>query len=808
MPSTPMPSQPSQGEVAQSEKTDRASQIFFLWLGVAGLFLLYTFWSYGKLKRQVREAVKIKGGWECDRIDTAFILGFLRPQIYIPMGLPKDVRKYILAHERTHLEKGDHWFKMMGFLALAMHWFNPLVWVAYILMCRDMEMACDERVVQFMDLAERKEYSAALLTCSANRVYLAGPVAFGEVSVKKRIRAVLKYKRPGFWICLAGVIAIGFVAVCLVTSPEAEPKDTLEVQETTATTEETELSSTFAANLSEDEILDAVTAGIQELCSRESCRAVVQSENVFPNQADAGYTQMLEVYRYGQDVLLWLQSDFWTEEMSPMGSELYYGDRYADHVGDHWLWEGSSSDYGDPNDWIQKYSPEGKTVTAVRVESESTVSFDADWMPEWKVGVTYSGTTRITFRDDGTIASIHRKYQEKPPKEGKDAWYFEASVTVLDDPDPRETYRIISDYALQCLTEEDLEKVRQNRNTITEIPSNKTDYDQDLELGRLSRQWRFLDGGWHCSIGSENVTPNGLTLTFSESGDGHSAFVAEEGYWLETFDGSKWKLLKEPLELAPAEKRSISVSWEAGDTIAIDWSDSYGILPEGYYRLGRYYTVTMADGSIETLHCYSKFQIRNQSVESLLQECKAGVSQLIEDRDYYIKVWNYLRNKEFFGTLNADSHDLVSEIWRCGEDYYEKTTYSYKLDGSVKSIREMLLRNGQGYDIVDGTVSSVDWLEEATFTNWANFTTLFSATDIQQVWKDQLGTIHVQETTDFYPGIPLMEQRYSFTEDGTLVGYQKIFYNEAGEEFLDVEMERYRTAEGETRQKIDSISVS
>lgn len=808
VPSTPMPSQPSQGEVAQSEKADRTSQIFFLWLSVAGLFLLYTFWSYWKLKRQVREAVKIKGGWECDRIDTAFILGFLRPQIYIPMGLPESVRRHILAHERTHLEKGDHWFKMMGFLALAMHWFNPLVWVAYILMCRDMEMACDERVVQFMDLAERKEYSAALLTCSANRVYLAGPVAFGEVSVKKRIRAVLKYKRPGFWISLAGVIAIGFVAVCLVTSPEAEPEDTPEVQESTATTEETELSSTFAANLSEDEILDAVTAGIQELCSRESCRAVVQSENVFPNQADAGYTQTLEVYRYGQDVLLWLQSDFWTEKMSPMGSELYYGDRYADHVGDHWLWQGNRNDYSDPNDWIQKYSPEGKTVTAVRVESESTVSFDADWIPEWKDGVTYSGTTRVTFREDGTIAALYRKYQEKPPKEGKDAWYFEASVTVLEDPDPRETYRIISDYALQCLTEEDLEKVRQNRNTITEIPSNKTDYDQDLELGRLSRQWRFLDGGWHCSIGSENVTSNGLTLTFSESGDGHSAFAAEEGYWLETFDGSKWKLLKEPLELAPAEKRSISVSWETGDTIVIDWSESYGTLPEGYYRLGRYYTVTMADGSSETLHCYSKFQIRDQNVESLLQECKAGVSQLIEDRDYYIKVWNYLRNEEFHDAVDADSHDLVLEIWRCGEDYYKKNIYRYKSDGSVKSIREMLLRSGQGYDIEDGTVSPADWVEEATFTSWSNVATLFSATDIQQVWRDQLGTIHVQETTDFYPGIPLMEQRYSFTGDGTLVGYQKIFYNEAGEEFLDVEMERYRTAEGETGQKIDSIVVN
>lgn len=253
----------SRVEDVQKGETDWTTQLFFLWLGVAGLFLLYTLWAYGKLKYRVREAVKIKGGWECDRIDTAFILGFVRPQIYIPMGLPRDVRKYILAHERTHLEKGDHWFKMMGFLALAIHWFNPLVWVAYILMCRDMEMACDERVVQFMDLAERKEYSAALLSCSANRVYLAAcPVAFGEVSVKQRIRAVLKYKRPGFWISLAGVMAIAFVAVCLLTAPGEQPEEVSEVQESTSATEETEISSTFAASLSEDEILDAVTAGI------------------------------------------------------------------------------------------------------------------------------------------------------------------------------------------------------------------------------------------------------------------------------------------------------------------------------------------------------------------------------------------------------------------------------------------------------------------------------------------------------------------------------------------------------------------
>ena len=199
----------------------------YFWLAVTSCFALYSVCAYVTLRRKVRLAVKIPGGYECENIETAFILGFIRPKIYIPMGMSQTVRKHILAHERTHLEKGDHWFKMVGFVALALHWFNPLVWAAYILLCKDIEMACDERVVQFMELNERKEYAAALLNCSTNRAHLAAcPVAFGEVSVKYRIKSVLNYRKPSFWISMLGVIAIGFVAVCLVTSPTedgAEP---------------------------------------------------------------------------------------------------------------------------------------------------------------------------------------------------------------------------------------------------------------------------------------------------------------------------------------------------------------------------------------------------------------------------------------------------------------------------------------------------------------------------------------------------------------------------------------------------------
>lgn len=196
------------------------------WLLVAVALVLVSLYSYLHLRRQVKNARKVRGGWECEGLDTAFVLGFLKPKIYIPAGVSESTRQQILAHERTHLDKGDHWIKLIGFLALVAHWFNPLVWVSYVLLCKDIEMACDERVVQFMDLPERKAYSTALLDCSTHRVhYAACPVAFGEVSVKYRIKSVLSYKKPAFWVSLLGILAIAFVAVCLGTNPVDKQED-------------------------------------------------------------------------------------------------------------------------------------------------------------------------------------------------------------------------------------------------------------------------------------------------------------------------------------------------------------------------------------------------------------------------------------------------------------------------------------------------------------------------------------------------------------------------------------------------------
>lgn len=219
--------EPLDGNAEVSYEINWAALAPYLWLTVACGMGLYSLVSYLRLKRRVREAVRLSDRvFECAGLETAFILGFVRPRVYIPMGLPEESRRFILDHERAHLKRGDHWVKLAGFLALAVHWFNPLVWAAYILLCRDIEMACDEAVVKNMALEERKAYSAALLSCSAgHRTVAACPVAFGEVSVKQRILGVLHYRRPRFWGSILAVAAVIFVAVCFGTSPAEEEHD-------------------------------------------------------------------------------------------------------------------------------------------------------------------------------------------------------------------------------------------------------------------------------------------------------------------------------------------------------------------------------------------------------------------------------------------------------------------------------------------------------------------------------------------------------------------------------------------------------
>lgn len=192
-------------------------------MGMAGM-LVYALISYFRLRRRVRAALQIRDNvWICDDIQTPFLLGLIKPKIYLPSGMPQEQQSFVIAHELAHIHRWDHWWKPLGFAVLTLHWFNPLVWLAYILLCRDIELACDERVIKRFALEDKKAYSHTLLQCSASRKWIAAcPLAFGEVGVKERIKTVLSYKKPAFWIILIALIASIAVAVCFLTNPIEE----------------------------------------------------------------------------------------------------------------------------------------------------------------------------------------------------------------------------------------------------------------------------------------------------------------------------------------------------------------------------------------------------------------------------------------------------------------------------------------------------------------------------------------------------------------------------------------------------------
>ena len=192
-----------------------------IWLfGIAALFL-YSAVSYCRLRRKVCEAVILRDNiYQSENVCSPFVLGIIRPKIYLPYHMDSREVGHVIAHEQTHIRRKDHWWKPLGFLLLTIHWFNPLMWLSYVLLCRDIELACDEKVIGKMGNAQRADYTQALVACSVDRRLIAAcPLAFGEIGVKERVKSVMNYKKPAFWIVLASVIVCAVIAVCFLTNP-------------------------------------------------------------------------------------------------------------------------------------------------------------------------------------------------------------------------------------------------------------------------------------------------------------------------------------------------------------------------------------------------------------------------------------------------------------------------------------------------------------------------------------------------------------------------------------------------------------
>ena len=196
----------------------------YIWIFGMIALALYTAISYWRLRRKVDTAVRYKDNiFQSENVSFPFVLGIIKPRIYLPFKMNGQYLEYVVAHEQAHICRKDHWWKPLGFLLLTIHWFNPLMWLAYVLLCRDIELACDEKVIKELGNEQRGDYMQALVACSVNRRMIGVcPLAFGEVSVKERVKSVMNYKKPAFWVIIISVIVCVGVAVCFLTNPKQD----------------------------------------------------------------------------------------------------------------------------------------------------------------------------------------------------------------------------------------------------------------------------------------------------------------------------------------------------------------------------------------------------------------------------------------------------------------------------------------------------------------------------------------------------------------------------------------------------------
>lgn len=589
-----------------------AAVLPWVWAAIAACFAIYSLISYLKLKDQVRDAIRIRGGWESSKIETAFILGFIKPKIYIPMGMDSQSRQNILAHERTHLDKGDHWIKMIGFLALALHWFNPLVWVAYILLCKDIETACDERVIRFMELDERKAYSSALLRCSSRRAHFAAsPVAFGEVSVKQRILSILKYKKPSFWLSLLGVLAFFFVAVCFLTSPPAAPTEVLspEEQENLAKIEQCreELEAQFAK--------EAFCAAIQGRTSNGSVRWTAK------------------LYWQGEDTL-WTLCTSYREGIA---------EGYMERAGKHYAWYSDSWMLVDKADtrfeqWLDLFRWDMDTAAFVEDTQEDgydRLRFTTQW--EGEDQTIHTQTVQYTSKDTSVWVQIERPNY---PDVDIIALCFGENVFFPEISKP-----------ISQVFEEAEAAIR----------------DENVTNAELESQVVYNDWGVSFRVDDDRLSSTGSDISFYQMEFGKGNLFTTDEYWIEKYTDGTWEQV--PTVTTPNwEGKGYGVAKMNSTYEYLDWSPLYGQLEPGLYRMGKRFENRGQEGNgVTRLPAYAEFTIL-ETVNGDTPEAKAAVERC------YTKL-EELKQRKVLHWKTVSAKDSEDEVWADGEDFLHITHF-------------------------------------------------------------------------------------------------------------------------------------
>ena len=789
-------------------KWDAVDYGVIIWMVGLGLMLFYNVVGCVRLFRQIEGAVPLrKGLYLADYIPTAFVLGIIRPRIYLPSALAVEERGYIIAHERCHVRRKDHIFRLLGYLALCLHWFNPMVWLAFILSGKDMEMSCDEAVIRMYGPRIRAEYSRSLLRlATGHRSFALTPLAFGEGDTKERVINMSKWKKPKLWATMTALVVCVAVLVACAMNPAPKPESANEPTDTTEIIV-TKPEATKPLWNEDTDLKQVCSDAIRELLEVESYYLRYQTEV----EMNGGGLYILEYRRHGDYELVK------SPDNDLFGSVLLYEGDYASFLGDYWVWNAARNGLG-ANETLMRWSPDFITADNWHREGNNII-FHGTWPHALISDTSYEGTVTYQFNGDGTLNGIYREYVQM---RGGTAVTGATDQMMVMAETPEDTLTVIKSIAAQCIAAEELDQKRFERDTVSEIPSNKTIYDTDYELGAGQMGWKFFDDEIKFKYGAVSDDGTSAAVTHYLTANEVKSIVAEDSYWLEEFVNGKWQYVDKNLTAVSIEKRNVETQGYDELSYRVDWSDTYGKLPAGFYRIGRYHTVTLRSGESETRPCYAKFRVMGDNWDVLLDQCADAVEALVSKHSYHIVVHKNL-------TDHADPEDklgfgyfpytISTHTWKFGEDYLEDARYIDRTDtDTLHGRRGSMRRGGICYNLewsgreVDSPLSF--W---GTNTYYTPDSEMYIETSF--MWIDSLvgevtqkgNQISVKTTAE---GRSVQEELvYTFNSDGEITRIELIHHPVAGsdrvkESVVDRYLEVLDTPAKEIRNLIESQDVS
>ena len=650
------------------------------WLVGVGVLALYALVSYLRIRHKVAPAVRLRENiWVCDYIDTPFILGLFRPRIYLPSSLGGAELVHVLSHERAHLKRKDHWWKPLGFLLLTVYWFNPLIWVAYILLCRDIEMACDERVIRDLGAEEKKAYSAALLNCSVKRHMIAAcPLAFGEVGVKARVKSVLNYKKPAFWIIVIAVVLSVVVAVCFLTDP-VERATPAAVFETLTAEDVRWAQATFWLDegsehlmLTEDQtaelvgLLKAVEDGAyvekhidHDLSVMLNCgeqEILLQWDGSFVTFSwDSDTAELLENVVWGvqdEELNRFLESlELPQQESGPAEvlTEVGIGN-IAISLPEGWAYE--EIPYDDANrSFGMAFWPEGVSEGRVELRHYDQLFGVCGTGLETVPGKTVNGYGVTFGYYDGSDIWSYMSYEGVPgcyvaTTSQVDSWWEEYSYQVeqilgtarLCNGFADESYILATAREAMRETEKAVvESLEPKLAAISSTPSYMVTFDNTNQIWRVGmymlwdsspRAEVYLDvygnvldwEDWGIVLSAEEVTANGLALVCWQSGSVpgdkttalgpyQAQLMTGSRFWLEKLVDGVWETVPTLQEEVVWTTEGWLVSRNDTTTWNVNWTNLYGKLDSGTYRIGKNFSMSNYLADSENQNYYASFRI-------------------------------------------------------------------------------------------------------------------------------------------------------------------------------------------------------